>query len=254
MNDLVKADPRVGTVRQLLDQIKPQMALALPRHITADRMARVVMSQIQLNPKLLDCDKTSLLSSVMTAAQLGLEPDGVLGHGYLVPFAGKCQFIPGYRGYIKLARQSGEVSDLYAMDVRKNDDFKVTDGLNRNLEHVRAEGDRGPVIGFYAVAKYVNGGFDFKYMPVEEVKKAAALEDQYDMGKAAVIDGNDLIISSALEDPEDVKAAEEAKKAPAKTKLDKFAGTEPKAEDDKLPDVKMPDAEKPEPEFEGPAE
>jgi recombination protein RecT len=301
MNDLVKADPRVGTVRQLLDQIKPQMALALPRHITADRMARVVMSQIQLNPKLLDCDKTSLLSSVMTAAQLGLEPDGVLGHGYLVPFAGKCQFIPGYRGYIKLARQSGEVSDLYAMDVRKNDDFKVTDGLNRNLEHVRAEGDRGPVIGFYAVAKYVNGGFDFKYMPVEEVnairdttqgwkafkagkiketpwdgnynamgmktvirqlakylplsvQKAAALEDQYDMGKAAVIDGNDLIISSALEDPEDVKAAEEAKKAPAKTKLDKFAGKEPKAEDDKLPDVKMPDAEKPEPEFEGPAE
>jgi recombination protein RecT len=169
MSNLVKPDDRVKTVRSLLDQLKPQMAAALPRHITAERMARVVMTQIQNNPYLLNCDKTTLLSSIMTACQLGLEPDGVLGHGYLVPFAGKVQFIPGYKGYIKLARQSGEVTDFYAMDVCANDEFDIVHGLHRDLKHKMAAGARGAVIGFYAVAKFKNGGFDFKYMTIDEI-------------------------------------------------------------------------------------
>jgi len=268
MNQLVKSDPRVSSVRQLIEQLKPQMSAALPNHLSADRLARIVMTQIQNTPKLLDCDKSSLLAAVMTSAQLGLEPDGILGHGYLVPYGSKCQFIPGYKGYIKLARQSGEVSDLYAMEVRANDEFKIVDGLNRDLQHVRAKGERGELVGFYAVAKYLNGGFDFQYMTVAEinevrdkaqgyiafkagkiretpwdgsyvpmalktvirklskylpmsVQKAAALEEQYEAGRGAIIEGDSVVVTEAIDE-----AA--AKEAPAKdgaaNKLDQFSG------------------------------
>ena len=65
----------IDTVRAVFDKMKPQFAMVLPRHITPDRMVRVALTAIQNTPKLLDCDKTSLYSAVMRAAQLGLEPE-----------------------------------------------------------------------------------------------------------------------------------------------------------------------------------
>ena len=284
MNQVTRSDPRVSTVRNLIEQLKPQMAAALPAHLSADRMARIVMTQVQNNPKLLDCDKGSLLAAVMTSAQLGLEPDGILGHGYLVPYGSKCQFIPGYRGYIKLARQSGEVSDFYAMEVRTNDTFKIVDGLNRDLKHVRATGDRGELVGFYAVAKYLNGGFDFQYMTVAEinevrdnaqgykafkagkiketpwdssyvpmalktvirkiakylpmsVQKAAALEDNYEAGKATIIEGDSVVVTEAIEEASS-KEAQAPAAAAATDKLDQFSGKEAPAKTEKPAEAK----------------
>jgi len=185
--EVVKKDPRLGTVRQLLEQLKPQMAMALPKHLDPERMNRIVLNQIQNNPFILDCDRGSLLASVMTACALGLEPDGVLGHGYLVPFKRKVQFIPGYKGYIKLARNSGEVSDLYAVEVREKDTYKVIHGLKRDLQHEKAKGDRGEIVGFYAVAHFTNGGFDFVDLTVEDINKVRDASEGYKAFKAGKI-------------------------------------------------------------------
>ena len=148
---LVKKDERVATVRTALEAIKGQLALALPKHITADRLLRVVMTQVQRTPALLECERTSLYAAVMTAAQLGLEPDGVLGHGYLVPFKSrgvqKVQFIPGYKGLIALARNSGEVSSIQAQPVYEPGKFanyiappqRGVKGQPVNFEYVRTE-------------------------------------------------------------------------------------------------------------------
>lgn len=184
---VVKSDPRVGTVRTLLEQLKPQMKAALPAHLAPDRMARIVMTQVQNNPYLLQCDRGSLLSAVMTACQLGLEPDGILGHAYLVPFGRKVQFVPGYKGLIKLARNSGEVEDLYAVEVCANDTFKVVHGLNRDLQHVKATGDRGAIIGFYAVVHFTNGGYDFVDLTVEDVNKVRDNSEGFKAFKAGKI-------------------------------------------------------------------
>src|SRR5581483_7497984 len=129
--------------------MKPQLEMALPRHLTAERLLRVAMTAVQNTPKLLECDRTSLYAAVMTCAQLGLEPDGVLGQAYLVPFAGRVQFIPGYKGLITLARNSGDVVSISAHEVCKNDRFFYSFGLNERCEHVPADGDRGEVTHFY---------------------------------------------------------------------------------------------------------
>src|ERR1700751_4253441 len=81
----VPAKP-METVRQALEKMIPQFQLALPKHITPQRMLRVAMTAIQNTPKLLDCDRHSLYAAIMKAAQLGLEPDGILGQAYLIPF------------------------------------------------------------------------------------------------------------------------------------------------------------------------
>lgn len=111
-------------VRQALQLLKPRLAVALPPHLPADRLLRVVMTVLQNTPVLLECDRASLYRAVMTCAQLGLEPDGVLGQAFLVPHRGRVQLLPGYRGLITLARNSGEVLSLNAQAVHEKDRFE----------------------------------------------------------------------------------------------------------------------------------
>lgn len=160
----------IDNVRNALEKMKPQFMAALPKHITPDRMVRIAMTAIQNTPKLLECDQTSLFSAVMRSAQLGLEPDGVLGQAYLIPYGNKVQFIIGYKGLIDLARRSGDVTSIFAKEVCKNDHFEYQFGLVDVLEHKPAEGERGEVTHFYAIAKFTNGGHHYDVMTVAEVE------------------------------------------------------------------------------------
>jgi recombination protein RecT len=166
-------------------KIKAQMALALPKHVTADRLARVALTEVRKTPALARCDQTSFLGALMTCAQLGLEPGGPLGHAYLVPFENRkkgiteVQFIIGYRGMIELARRSGLLESIEARPVYEGDKFDVTLGLDSNLRHVpdfdnpnRVQPDKLRFV--YAVAKLKDGGMQFDVMSRREIEAVRA--------------------------------------------------------------------------------
>lgn len=156
---------------------------ALPKHIKLDAFVRVTLAAMQTNPKLFECSQESILLSLMRAASYGLVPDGgALGHGYLVPFwNGKakrmdCQFVPGYRGLIKLARNSGEVADVWAevvyeADMQPPGKFHYELGLDQTLEHKRNDvvEDAGQLLYAYAVARFKDGEKRFVVMNRREV-------------------------------------------------------------------------------------
>lgn len=175
------ADPREVAVREqkpadqvraALERMKPQLELALPKHLTADRLLRVAMTAIQNTPKLLECDRTSLYAAVMTCAQLGLEPDGVLGQAYLVPYGNRVTFIPGYKGLISLARNSGDVTSIAAHEIRDNDTFKFDFANGEPPSHTfDIRKPRGDIIGVYAIARFTDGSFYWDLMTKEEVDR-----------------------------------------------------------------------------------
>lgn len=165
------------TIAAYLKKMGPEIEKALPKHMDADRMARIALTTIRTNPKLLECSVPSLLGAVMQAAQLGLEP-GLIGHCYLVPFKNgktgqsEVQFIIGYKGMIDLARRSGQIENIYAHAVYSNDEFDYELGLEPKLKHKPyMNGDRGEFIGVYAVAHFKGGGYQFEFMPKEEIEK-----------------------------------------------------------------------------------
>ena len=168
---LQRQNQAVSTIRGLLEQSKAQIAMALPRHMDPDRLLRVAMTSIQKNPKLLDCDTKSLLGAVIQSAQLGLEPDGVLGQAYLIPYKTTCQFIPGYKGLIDLARRSGQIVSIASHCIYENDQFTFNYGLKETLEHIPARGNRGQMIGVYAVAILKDGGHSIEVMWTEDINK-----------------------------------------------------------------------------------
>jgi len=178
------------TLNMLLEDMKPQFAMVLPKHLTAERICRIAVTQWRTNKDLGNCDFDSFLSAIMTAAQLGLEPDGVLGHGYLVAYSKKgeglkqVQFIPGYKGLLALARNSGEVSSISAHEVCEKDEFDFAFGLEEKLVHKPARGDRGKVTNFYAIAKFKDGGHHMDVMTVEEVEALRNKSSGYKAFKA----------------------------------------------------------------------
>lgn len=163
---------KVHDIRSMLIKSKDQIACALPRHMTADRMMRIAMTSVQRTPKLLDCKPVSLMAAVIQSAQLGLEPDGVLGHAYLVPYGDQVQLIPGYRGLIDLARRSGQVSTIYAQCVYEHDEFDYAFGLDPKLVHRPSQDDEpGRVVYVYAVCVLRDGGKQFDVMSSAKVEK-----------------------------------------------------------------------------------
>lgn len=75
-----------------------------PAVMTPERFTRIVLSALSTNPKLGQTTPQSFLAAMMTAAQLGMEPNTPLGQAYLIPFynnkthCSECQFQLGYKG------------------------------------------------------------------------------------------------------------------------------------------------------------
>ena len=171
---------------------KAQIALALPKHMTADRMARVVLTEIRKNPVLANCEIKSFMGAVMQASQLGLEPGSALGQCYLLPYknnkAGRidAQLIIGYKGMIDLARRSGQILSINAYVVKDGDDFFYQLGLKPDIHHIPAPtADRldKPTTYVYAVANLKGGGTQFEVLSRAEIERIRNESANYKFAK-----------------------------------------------------------------------
>ncbi len=161
--------PIVAIMRQpaMIQQLKA----ALPRHVTPERMARLVMTCFRNTPKLTQCDQTSVLAAVIELAQLGLEPSTPLGHAYILPYGNKAQVIIGYKGYISLADRSGIV--LTAEVVYESDTFEYELGTSARLMHKPSEGaDRGARRCAYGLATFPDKRTSFKVVTPLDIQHA----------------------------------------------------------------------------------
>ncbi len=144
------------TLSTFLDKYKGQIANALPKHISPDRMVRLTMTAFSQNKALQDCDLHSIFGSVVVAAQLGLEI-GVGGQGYLVPYKGKATFVPGWQGLVDLVSRAGRAT-VWTGAVYRGDDFDWALGDRPFIKHRPGDGGDGwrDISHVYAVGR-VNG-------------------------------------------------------------------------------------------------
>ena len=172
---VAKAQPK--TMKDYISSMQGEIAKALPSVITPERFTRMALTAVSNNPQLAQCTPKSFLSAMMSAAQLGLEPNTPLGQAYLIPFRNKgtmeVQFQCGYKGLLDLAWRSGEITTIYAETVYENDEFSYQMGLNPDLVHIPARENRGNPIYYYAVFKTKAGGSGFKVMSIEDVRAHA---------------------------------------------------------------------------------
>lgn len=176
-----------GSLKNLLETQRSGIAQALPKHVTPERLIKTLLVAANRTPDLLLCTQASILETINRAAELGLDLSGTLGEAYPVPFNNKirdsngerwakqCQLIIGYRGFVKLARQSGEIKRIEADVVYANDDFVFRKGTDARCDFTPfLKGDRGEAVGAYAYVEFKDGGEQFDFMPTQDIEKVRA--------------------------------------------------------------------------------
>ena len=177
-----------NTVKDMLasPNMQDQLRAALPKHVSPERLARLVLTELRRIPRLLDCTRESLLGSVMEAAQLGLDI-GTRGHAWILPYKVKgimtAQLIVGYRGMLDLAWRSGQLRSVYAHVVRDGDVFEYEYGTAQFLRHQPSTLSlKGEISHAYSGCTTVNGGEIFDVMSIEEIESARKRSRAKDSG------------------------------------------------------------------------
>ena len=172
-----KLDKPQKTLRDYIKSMEGEIKKALPSVLTPERFTRMMLSAVSNTPKLPECTPKSFLAAMMSAAQLGLEPNTPLGQAYLIPFKNKgvleVQFQVGYKGLIDLAYRSGEVDIIQAQAVHENDVWECEFGIEPKLKHIPADTNRGEVVRYYAMFRTKTGGYGFEVMSVDDIKAHA---------------------------------------------------------------------------------
>lgn len=176
-NALTQA-PKSVPLQDLIQQSVKELGRALPSHLSPDRLVRIALTTIRLNPTLAQCTPESFLGSLFTLAQLGLEP--VAGRAYLLPFNNKrkiggewksimeVQALVGYKGLVELFYRHEKAVMLTWGVVHEGDDFQYQKGTGQFLHHTPAQKKRGEIMGYWVAAKLQNGGEPFEYMTKDE--------------------------------------------------------------------------------------
>lgn len=166
---------RTQTAEQLLcdSGFVQQLGVALPKHMTPDRMARIALTQLRKNPKLAQCTAASLGACVLQAAAMGLEPDGRRAH--LIPRDNRkagvteCTLLIDYKGLVELAIRNGDLASIHADVVCENDDFEYNLGqIEKHRIDLRKP--RGAVYAVYCLVKRKDGGTQSVVLTRDEVE------------------------------------------------------------------------------------
>jgi len=160
----------------LKDDVKKRIQQVIPQFVNAQRLFEVSVTMLRENQDLLKCSQESLIAGIMGILKLGLDP--VLKQVHLVPFWNgrtkrfEAQMIIDYKGYLVLARRSGEVADVSVGHRHEKDHWRMVKGTTELLEHIPAEGERGEYLGSYVVFFFKDGGKpSFEYMTKGEIDK-----------------------------------------------------------------------------------
>lgn len=162
---------RVTPTKEFSDfmlKMKPQMALALPKHMNPDRMARLALTAFSGSEDMQRCSFRSIASSLMTAGAMGLEP-GVNGAGYLIPYKGTCTFVPGWKGLVDLVSRSGRAT-VWTGAVFDGDEFDYALGDRPFVRHRPGdETDPDKLTHVYAIGR--SNGSDYPVIEVWSMAK-----------------------------------------------------------------------------------
>lgn len=207
---LIVAHPRsdVDHIKNAIGTRADEFKAALPSHIGVDKFQRTVATAVMLNPKLLECDRQSLLLSCIKLATDGLLPDG--REAALVPFKTRVrdgsqwsdkwlvQPMPMSYGLRKKVLQSGEVVSLqvgvaYRAEVESGY-FLYEIGIEPPIRHrpnlflTEEEATDDNLAVAYSIARIKNdaGGEPFwsvEIMPRREILKVRQMSQTGAVGK-----------------------------------------------------------------------
>ena len=196
--DVQVAAPGRRSIRDLLSdpKVAAGMQAVATKHLAPEKMLRLCVNAVIRTPKLALCNPQSVLGAMMTSQALGLEPNTVLQHAFLLPYkrrmpkkdaAGRIETNPqgtwiweetfeaqyqiGYRGFVTLFARNPRIISVDAEAIHEGDLFEHMKGSDSFLRYQKALVDRGELIGSFCFTAMKDGGEQATVLPLEEIQK-----------------------------------------------------------------------------------
>lgn len=187
---------KYNDIEKVLNSYKIQIEKALPKTYDSARFISNAITLLTRNKSLLNCNVESLLSSIILASNFGFNL--INNDAYIIPFYNSkkgttdANFIIGYKGLIKMMHNNNKVLSIYAETIHETDEYEIIYGINPEIKHkpdLTAEKTEINLIGAYAVAKYVNGGYNFIFLTKSEIEsyKKRSKDTNYSIWKTDYI-------------------------------------------------------------------
>jgi len=172
-------------IKEILMSYKDVIKDVIPKHLTPERVIMIASSMAARNLQLKKCTTGSIISAVVTASSLGMDPTPQLGMVAFVPRKNKhtkqleCNFQFQYQGIVNLMFRTGLIESISAEVVREKDFFKSTKGLNPDIQHTPYDGDDypGSIKKVYAIIRFKGGGYSMSVMNKWEVMEHKKFSD-----------------------------------------------------------------------------
>ena len=186
---------------EFLEKAEPKFKNA-PSEIVFEKEQSFALQVLRRNQTLNNTalkNPLSLLEAMSNIASIGLSLNPAKKQAYLVPRDGMVCFDPSYMGLCDLATGSGAIKFVQAKEVCENDEYENR-GIDKKPKHkYKAFKDRGPVEGFYCVAKTAEGDYlttEMQKSEIEDIKNRSPMgkkdsgpwaTDYNEMGKKTVV-------------------------------------------------------------------
>lgn len=187
-----KREALLSRVQEGLEKQGPRLEAYLSKlHGDPERFRATVLQAVSTTPSLLTCTPSSIVIAALDAAQLGLEPTGILGGAWMLPYKNRskniteAKLIVGYRGYIDLLHRAGGVKSIEARVVYDGDAFDIEYGTHAKIRHIPAfllGNDPGNRRCVYWRAELEGGVIQFDVLEMSEIEKARKSSKSSDRG------------------------------------------------------------------------
>ena len=154
---------------------------------TVEKEVSFACQIIAKSSQLKNASVQSKQAAVLNIAQTGLTLNPVMKLAYLVPRwdnatkSMACCLEPSYQGLVKLLTDTGSIEAVTAQLVYENDQVEVTSSdFNNPITHKpNPFGDRGKVIGAYALAILPSGVKQLETMSIDELHEIRDRSESY---------------------------------------------------------------------------
>lgn len=165
-NSLTNKPQRLGLTAYLTrDAVKDQITKVVGGK-NGQSFITSIISAVQANPALQECENSSILSAALLGETLKLSPSPQLGYYYMVPFKNnkkgttEAQFQLGYKGMLLLAQRSGMYRRLNALAIKEGELVRydpLDESIEVNLIDDEVAREQAATIGYYATYELLNG-------------------------------------------------------------------------------------------------
>jgi len=171
------------SVQRLLELARYKILDALPlQNEVARRRFLQIAFGVTKSKGIADCDPESVLTAIYGCARLGLIPDPLTGQVWILPYKQRgakqpvATLVIGYKGYVELARRTGQIVDVRAGVLYENDDYEYEDGLVQKFSlrpwFLTGRDEPGRRLAAWCVWTYTDGHSQVALIGAREVERA----------------------------------------------------------------------------------